>query len=258
MARMFGEISFRDAKGAKGAEYLDTENPTKRRFDVLASGLFLAALAVPATVALAGSRIDTGENPIFRQNRRQLNAGDIAQFPLDTFPDDIEELGTVVELLKIRTMPGENHTSQGVVDNRASKHFGQPLRSSGLDEVFQLLKVASGELSMTGTRLVTDSNLREMYDADPILFRDLYEKLDEAGVKPAIVSAGSAWGHRYAQSAQTPEYWRKRMLLDYHWPDNASLLGDIKLTGLSPFNMLAAKLRPLGDYIISKTEEVIP
>lgn len=251
MAKMFGEIKLRDALGAKGPEYLDRKNPTKRSFDVIVSGLMLATLS-PAMGGIAvGSTIDTRESSLFPQQRINLSKAPVGEalelirgLSEEDLPEDLLEL-----YLKFRTMRGKNKITYGVKDPRASKLFGQPLRSSGGDELPQLWGVFGGRMSMVGRRDPLLVDLQDMHDADPIMLQDLRDKLAGSNVKPAVLSPDSLWGHRYPDAEQNAAYWRKRMQLMYEYPENASLLGDIRIMARAPRNIMDAHFHPLGDYV---------
>lgn len=106
--------------------------PTKRALDVALSGAGLLAAAPVVAAAAAAVRLDDGGPILFEQER-------------------VGQKGEPFTVIKLRTMR----------EGRATR-VGDWLRSSGLDELPQLLNVLRGDMSLVGPRPLTASHVRRL------------------------------------------------------------------------------------------------
>jgi exopolysaccharide biosynthesis polyprenyl glycosylphosphotransferase len=110
--------------------------PLKRAFDVIASALILLLLSPVLVLIAAGILVESGRPVLFKQ--RRVGAG-----------------GRAFDILKFRTMlpcGSEVNDTEWVPDGGRTTRFGRLLRSSGLDELPQLMNVLKGEMSLVGPR----------------------------------------------------------------------------------------------------------
>lgn len=111
---------------------VSTEGGTKRALDVVLSGMGLVASAPVLAAAAASVALDDGAPVLFRQERVGLNRKPFT-------------------VLKLRTMR-EGQTTR----------VGAWLRTSGLDELPQLLNVLRGEMSLVGPRPLTSEHIERL------------------------------------------------------------------------------------------------
>lgn len=110
--------------------------PLKRAFDVTVSGLLLLLFSPVMILIAAGIVLESGWPVLFKQ--RRAGAG-----------------GRPFDILKFRTMEpstSEDNATEWVPDAARTTRFGKLLRSSGLDELPQLINVLKGEMSLVGPR----------------------------------------------------------------------------------------------------------
>lgn len=233
----------------QGLEYL--QSSTKDCLDPLVA-IAASTLVVPTLVIVApAAAIDTKSTPFFRQQRIDYGNRESREY-------------TTFEMIKVQTIDPrkvmENPGVGGIWDDRASK-FGNFLRVTSLDEFPQLIApVISGRMAISGLRAMEDEGLERFRDADHSLFDKYWYPIYEV-TKKGLISPGSVFrktvvGH--------PNPLAEVMRLDVEWALNeASLLNDLKIYGISPFT-LARYARSPKEYIApeplqeSETPDVAP
>jgi exopolysaccharide biosynthesis polyprenyl glycosylphosphotransferase len=110
--------------------------PLKRAFDVVCSGVGLLLAGPLLALIIAMILIESGRPVLFRQRR-------------------VGARGLHFDILKFRTMTvcsREVNETEWVADEARTTRVGRLLRTSGLDELPQLLNVLKGDMSLVGPR----------------------------------------------------------------------------------------------------------
>ncbi len=166
----------------------------KRAFDIIVSGVALAALAPVILATAIAVRRALGTPLLFRQLRPGLN-------------------GRPFELVKFRTMlEAYDPSGRPLQDSERLTRFGRFLRSSSLDELPQLWNVLRGDMSMVGPRpLLVD-------------YLPLYspEQARRHEVRPGI----TGWTQVNGRNALS---WDEKFRLDVWYVDNRTFLLDLKI-----------------------------
>jgi lipopolysaccharide/colanic/teichoic acid biosynthesis glycosyltransferase len=169
----------------------------KRGFDIVASAVGFALLALPFAVIALAIRLDDRGPVFFRQER-------------------VGKRGKLFRVWKFRTMVvGAMSKGLGVTvavgDERITR-VGRVVRSLGLDELPQMLNVLTGAMSLVGPRPTLAYQV-EQYDA---------AQRRRLEVRPGITSLAVVSG-RNALS------WKERIELDVWYIDHWSLRLDLKI-----------------------------
>jgi putative colanic acid biosynthesis UDP-glucose lipid carrier transferase len=191
--------------------------PALKRLLDLAIALPLLVLCAPVFAVLALIiRLDAGGPVLFRQTR-------------------LGQHGKAFDIFKFRTMTvmenGDTVVQAKSGDARVTRS-GKWLRSTSLDELPQLLNVVAGDMSLVGPRpharahdkhygaLIADYGVRQT-------------------MKPGITGWAQVNGHR----GETPTVaaMRARVDLDIFYAKNTSLLLDLKILALTPFEVLRGR-----------------
>jgi exopolysaccharide biosynthesis polyprenyl glycosylphosphotransferase len=112
------------------------EWPLKRAFDVVAAAIAFVVVAPLIALTSALIWIESGRPVLFRQQR-------------------VGAHGRTFEMLKLRTMSVSSkdlNDTEWVADGGRATKIGKVLRTSGLDELPQLLNVLRGDMSLVGPR----------------------------------------------------------------------------------------------------------
>ncbi len=108
----------------------------KRLFDILSSGLVLAALGPWLVVIYVAIRLESPGDPIFRQRRAGRGARPFVMLKFRTMRSDVDPYGM---------------SPQSGQDPRLTR-VGRFLRETSLDELPQLINILKGEMSVVGPR----------------------------------------------------------------------------------------------------------
>ncbi len=170
----------------------------KRAFDIIVSGVALAALAPVMLATAIAVRWALGTPLLFRQVRPGLN-------------------GTPFELVKFRTMlDAYDRSGRPLKDAERMTRFGRFLRSSSLDELPQLWNVLRGDMSLVGPRpLLVD-------------YLPLYspEQARRHEVRPGI----TGWTQVNGRNALS---WDEKFRLDVWYVENRTFMLDLKILVLT-------------------------
>lgn len=286
MARMFGEMSLREARGIKGADYLDPDCPLKETLDFYV-GLPLKdadAILTPPIAQKAKevtgreyfTDIRQGGVPIIKVNTLVLDAVNTGSEP--SIGPEFSEIDLVSQSANT-----QERVIQGVTDSRATKET-QELRDWCLDELPQArflpelhpidkargmvepqktIEVDGREVvvplySVVGPRPYMPEDLEEMEAASSDLFAQWQETASCEVLKPGLTSRSSSLHHRWARSSQNSALWVKRMELDIAYLDRACLVEDIRIIMRTPYDVLASKFLPRGEYTNPIAEQDLP
>ncbi|WP_417427137.1 sugar transferase [Hoeflea sp.] len=169
----------------------------KRAFDIIVTGLALAALAVPFAVLALWVKLSSPGPVLYRQLR-------------------VGRGGETFGLLKFRSMVANADQIGGYAtqqDDPRITPVGRILRRTSLDELPQLINVLKGDMSLVGPRPDVPAQ-RENYTQEEWKLRHQ--------VKPGITGLAQVNG----RSNVTPEA-RKRFDLDY--AANPGMLRDLSI-----------------------------
>lgn len=159
--------------------------------------LVLAILLVPFFLFIClGLIITQGKSIFFAQKRSGKN--------LQNFM-----------LLKFRTLHHDNFQDLGL-ENRRYTYFGKILRTTGIDELPQLINIIKGEMAFIGPR------------AMPIEYENCYSQqhIERFGVKPGI----TGWAQVHGRNDTS---WGKRFELDRWYVHHANLMIDMKIVWMT-------------------------
>jgi undecaprenyl phosphate N,N'-diacetylbacillosamine 1-phosphate transferase len=172
---------------------------TKRIFDVLIAFIFSIVLAPLMVLLLLIDWIILREAPIFRQKRLGLRRRSFV-------------------LLKVKTMRS-NTVYPDNIDG-----FANFLRTSGLDEIPQLLNVISGQMSLVGPRPLP-------VDYEKWIKKEHMERFE---VLPGITGLSQVSGGNLLS-------WKEKFDLDNHYVNRKSLLFDLKILVKTVLMMLSKR-----------------
>lgn len=204
-----------------GLDYI--HSPEKRRLDILGSAA-LMSLAAPATIAIGTATAIEHKrlNPLFVQQR-------------------IGRAGKPFRNYKLQSLRVRNAEQQliGGHSHPDASRVGRLIRKSCLDELPQLTNVIKGDISLVGIRPTTQ-NFLEYYEmiAQGSLFDEWYAWYLE---NPGLTGVGQLASNMHG--IYTPDVLRRRMEMDIHGSENASLRSDLQLIGKTPVVLF---LRTLG------------
>ena len=176
-------------------------NFLKRFFDILVSFIALSVLSPILLILIIVGAIAMKGNPFFVQ----LRPGKIRK-------KTGEE--KIFKMIKLRTMTNEKDPETGELlpDAKRLNGYGKFLRSTSLDELFELVNVLIGDMSIVGPR--------------PLLVKylDRYSPRQRRRheVRPGLTGLAQVSG-RNAIS------WEERFELDVKYIESITLFGDIKI-----------------------------
>ena len=155
--------------------------------------LFLIILLIPFFLIISmGLLVTQGKSIFFVQERSGKN---LRKFML----------------LKFRTLqPGNSKSLE--LEHRDYTYFGKVLRTTGIDELPQLINIIKGEMAFIGPRPM------------PVEYESRYslEHLDRFMVKPGI----TGWAQVNGRNCTT---WGRRFELDNWYVNNANIAVDLKI-----------------------------
>lgn len=177
--------------------------PSKRIFDLLATGLGLIVLS-PLLMVLAGLvRAFQGPPVLFRQKRPGYRARPFIN-------------------LKFRTMDDRRGPEGDYLpDAERLTPLGRFLRSTSLDELPELINVLKGEMSLVGPR--------------PLLMQYLERYSPEQARRHEVLPGMTGWAQVKGRNAVT---WEERFQLDVWYVDHWSIWLDIKILGLTLWKVI--------------------
>ncbi len=175
----------------------------KRAFDLLAAA-FALIIASPALAMLALLvRAKLGTPVLFRQQRTGLGS-------------------RAFTLLKFRTMT-DARDAQGrlLPDAERLPAFGRFLRSTSLDELPELINVATGDMSLVGPR--------------PLLIQYLQRYSPEQARRHEVRPGITGWAQVNGRNALS---WEQKFALDVWYVDHVSFRLDVKIIALTAWKIL--------------------
>lgn len=173
----------------------------KRLFDILISTVALLVLSPILIILLVVGAIAMKGNPFFVQMR----PGKISK---KTGKEKI------FRMIKLRTMTNERDRETGELlpDEKRLNAYGRFLRSTSLDELFELVNVFIGDMSIVGPR--------------PQLVRDMTFMTEDQRrrhtVRPGITGLAQVSGRNNIT-------WERKFEYDIEYIEKITLLGDIKI-----------------------------
>jgi len=177
--------------------------PSKRIFDLVATGLGLIVLS-PVLLTVAGLvRVFQGSPVLFRQKRPGYRSRPFVN-------------------LKFRTMDDRRGPEGGyLADAERLTPLGRFLRSTSLDELPELINVLKGEMSLVGPR--------------PLLMQYLERYSAEQARRHAVLPGMTGWAQVNGRNALT---WEERFQLDLWYVDHWSFWLDMKILGLTLWKVI--------------------
>ena len=130
----------------QGEQWLSSRS--KRNFDICVSSSLLPFITPIAVLGALAFSIESGNNPLFIQERTG-------------------KADATLRVLKLRTMPFEydlSDASNGHADERANK-VGRFLRRMTIDESPQIAQVLAGRMSIVGPRPLISSDVERTLDS---------------------------------------------------------------------------------------------
>ena len=189
----------------------------KRSVDLLGASAALVALSPLLLAAAAAVQTTMGSPVLFRQDRPGLH-------------------GTVFRLVKFRTMRRLKHGEDPLRSDRARlTQLGSFLRKTSIDELPTLWNVVKGDMSLVGPR--------------PLLVQYLDRYSDTQALRHKVKPGITGWAQINGRNAIS---WEQKLDLDVWYVDNACLVLDLKILGLTVFKVLKR------DGISYQTEATMP
>ena len=185
-------------------------NFLKRFFDILISLIALLVLSPILLILIIVGAIAMKGNPFFIQPR----------------PGRIDKKTgkeRIFYMIKLRTMTNERDPETGELlpDEKRLNGYGKFLRSTSLDELFELVNVFIGDMSLVGPR--------------PQLVRDMVFMSDEQrkrhNVRPGITGLAQVNGRNNIT-------WEQKFEFDLEYIKKITLWGDIKILFLTVLKVL--------------------
>ncbi len=176
---------------------------TKRLFDVVASGLGIAAISPVLIGAAIGVRLKLGSPVLFKQTRPGLG-------------------GEPFTIYKFRTMTDERGPDGELLpDEERLTAFGQFLRSTSIDELPELFNVLKGDMSLVGPR--------------PLLMRYLPLYNDHQARRHEMRPGITGWAQVNGRNDLS---WDEKFDLDVWYVDNQSFLLDLQILARTIWKVL--------------------
>ncbi|MFA4943148.1 MAG: sugar transferase [Lentisphaeria bacterium] len=133
--------------------------------------------------------------------------------------------GQPFTLLKFRTMlDARDASGQPLPDEKRLTPFGKKLRATSLDELPELFNVLKGDMSLVGPR--------------PLLMRYLDRYTPEQARRHEVRPGITGWAQVNGRNAIT---WEEKFRLDVWYVGHRSCWLDLKILGLTLWNVLARK-----------------
>lgn len=195
----------------------------KRTFDVMLSGLLIAALS-PLFLVLAVLVKSTSPGPVFyRQERIGLRGTTFRMFKFRSMRADADS-----ELQALLSTQGTDNTPLFKITNDPRiTRVGHFLRKYSLDELPQLLNVLAGSMSLVGPRPQREGEVALYDDA---AHRRLYVNPGMSGL--------------WQVSGRSNLSWEESIRLDLYYVENWSLMGDVVIL----FRTFKAVVRSTGAF----------
>jgi len=175
----------------------------KRIFDVVVSGVALAALLPFIAIIAICIRFHLGSPVLFRQVRPGRDS-------------------TPFVLIKFRTMRNIEEKECDVTDEQRIPPFGRMLRSTSLDELPELWNVLKGEMSLVGPR--------------PLLMEYLPLYTQEQSRRHEVRPGITGWAQVNGRNALS---WDEKFILDVWYADNQTFCLDLKILWLTIRKVIA-------------------
>lgn len=180
----------------------------KRVIDLLFVGIVVipcVILSIPFMILIV---LETGRSPIFIQRRGLTANGRIfSMYKFRTMKETAEDVPAGPEGIFLKP-----HLADRVT------RFGRFLRTTGLDELPQILNILFGEMSVIGPRPLSVHELVYLQDAYP----ELYLQRSCLHVKPGITCFWQLYGNRHNGFADL-------MYHDMHYVHHCSFNTDLKI-----------------------------
>ncbi len=223
--KLFGMLLLRSRRRlamAKGLDYLQGSDK-ERLDDLVLAVVVLPAVAIGGLTAIALQReIGSLKDVIFTQQR--VASGGIITIP---------KLRTIRRALSEGAPVGKPNST---FDARAGV-MGNFVRRYGLDEIPQLLSVATGSMSFVGPRPLPEPHLERYEAADPALFR---EWDDVCALIPSGLCGLSQIMRRGRPEDSSPDILKRSMELDLEYAGSASVATDLKILAQTPVDLIVA------------------
>lgn len=203
----------------------------KRVFDVTASLLALLLLSPVLLLLVIVGAIAMKGNPFFTQQR----PGKINK---KTGQEEI------FRLIKLRTMTNEKDKDGNLLpDEKRLGRYGKWLRNTSLDELFELINIIKGDMSIVGPR--------------PQLVRDMVFMTEGERVRHTVRPGLTGLAQCNGRNNMT---WEKKFEYDLAYIEKGiSFFGDVKIIFKTAFKVLKsedihtegmATAQDLGDYLL--------
>lgn len=151
----------------------------------------------------------------------------------------------IFKLIKLRTMTNEKDKEGNLLpDEKRLTAYGKFLRSTSADELFELVNIMKGDMSIVGPR--------------PQLVRDMVFMTDEQRrrhtVRPGLTGLAQCNGRNNMT-------WEKKFEYDLQYIDKITFVGDLKIIGQTVFKVLKRDgineegmdtAMDFGDYLLQK------
>lgn len=176
----------------------------KRVFDLIISGVALAALSPVMLMAALLIRHKIGTPVLFRQMRPGLRSKPFKMIKFRSMRNAVDSRGN--------PLPDEERLTK----------FGHKLRSSSIDELPELWNVLKGEMSLVGPR--------------PLLMEYLPHYSATQAKRHEMRPGITGWAQINGRNAIT---WEQKFALDLWYVENQSMALDLKILWLTVVRVLA-------------------
>lgn len=150
------------------------------------------------------------------------------------------------KMIKLRTMTNEVDTNGNLLpDERRLTPYGRWLRSTSADELFELINILKGDMSIVGPR---PQLVRDMVFMSP-------EQRQRHKVQPGLTGLAQSSGRNNMT-------WEKKFLYDLQYIENITFIGDLKIIWTTVFKVLKSEgiteenmetAMDFGDYLLKNS-----
>jgi len=175
----------------------------KRLFDIAVSLLLLILFSPIIILIFLFIRLNMGSPVLFRQIRPGLNGLPFIIFKFRTMSEKVDAIGNLLP------------------DIARLTNLGRLLRKASLDEIPQLFNVLKGDMSLVGPRPLLMEYLK-LYSS---------EQAKRHLVRPGI----TGWAQINGRNSIS---WQEKFSLDVWYVENASMMVDMKILGITLLKVL--------------------
>ena len=197
----------------------------KRPLDVVVATIGLVLTAPLWPLLVVAVKVQDG-GPVFYSQRRWGRGG------------------TVFTVRKFRTMTvgGNAEVRQAMTNDPRITRVGRLLRSTGLDELPQILAILRGDMSLIGPRALAVGEVVTGADGSPVRYEDVPGFSERLRVRPGLSGRATIYLPKDAPATE-------KFAEDLRYIEQQSFWGDVSLIALSLWISLRGKWEERGSKL---------